>query len=73
MKRFVVEQSDEEFYTSHGGLSLVGLALNRFIAVPSGLAKIAPSDDVISHADVIKSYGALLLLRPRLLAIWQKG
>jgi len=30
MKRFIIEQSDEEFYTSHSGLALVGLALNRF-------------------------------------------
>jgi len=28
--------------------------------IPSGLAKIAPSDNVISHADVIKSYCGLL-------------
>ena len=48
------------FYTSHSGISLVGLALNRFTSIPSGLAKIAPSDNVISHADVIKSYCGLL-------------
>ena len=60
MKRFVIEQSDEEFYTSHSGISLVGLALNRFTSIPSGLAKIVPSDNVISHADVIKSYCGLL-------------
>lgn len=60
MKRFVIEQSDEEFYTSHSGISLVGLALNRFTSIPSGLDKIAPSDNVISHADVIKSYCGLL-------------
>jgi len=60
MKRFVIEQSDEEFYTSHSGVSLVGLALNRFTSIPSGLAKIAPSDNVISHADVIKSYCGLM-------------
>ena len=60
MKRFVIEQSDEEFYTSHSGMSLVGLALNRFTSIPSGLAKLVPSEDVISHADVIKSYCGLL-------------
>jgi hypothetical protein len=60
MKRFVIEQSDEEFYTSHSGISLVGLALNRFTSISSGLAKIAPSENVISHADVIKSYCGLL-------------
>jgi hypothetical protein len=60
MKRFVIEQSDEEFYTSHSGVSLVGLALNRFTSISSALAKVAPSNDVISHADVIKSYCGLL-------------
>lgn len=60
MKRFVIEQSDEEFYTSHSGISLVGLALNRFTSIPTGLAKVAPSEDIISHADVIKSYCGLL-------------
>jgi hypothetical protein len=60
MKRFTIEQSDEEFYTSHSGISLVGLALNRFTSIPSELAKVAPSYDVISHADAIKSYCGLL-------------
>lgn len=60
MKRFVIEQSDEEFYTSHSGISLVGLALNRFTTLPSALAKIAPTNDIISHADVFKSYCGLL-------------
>jgi len=60
MKRFVIEQSDEEFYTSHSGTSLIGLALNRFTSIPSSLGKIAPSDNVISHADVIRSYCGLL-------------
>src|ERR1039457_814822 len=30
MKRFIIEQSEEKFYTSHSGLALVGLAMNRF-------------------------------------------
>ncbi len=29
MKRFILEQSETEFYTSHSGLVLVGLCLNR--------------------------------------------
>lgn len=60
MKRFTIEQSDEEFYTSHSGITLPGLALNRFTSIPSALAKAVPSDDVISHADCIKSYCGLL-------------
>jgi len=30
MKRFIIEQSDDEFYTSHSGLALAGLCLNRY-------------------------------------------
>lgn len=60
MKRFTIEQSDEEFYTSHSGISLVGLALNRFTSISKSLAKATPSDDVISHADCMKSYSGLL-------------
>jgi hypothetical protein len=60
MKRFIIEQSDEEFYTSHSGLALVGLALNRFTSLASSLDATAPTDDSISHADVIRSYCGLL-------------
>jgi hypothetical protein len=30
MKRFILEQSDDEFYTSHSGLALAGLCINRY-------------------------------------------
>ncbi len=30
MRRFIIEQSQEEFYSSHSGLALVGLCLNKF-------------------------------------------
>lgn len=60
MKRFQIEQSEEEFYTSHSGIALFGLGVNRFTTLPSALAKTVPSDDVISHGDVIKSYCGIL-------------
>jgi len=60
MKRFQIEQSDEEFYTSQSGVSLIGLGINRFTTLPSALAKAVPTDDVISHGDVIKSYCGIL-------------
>ena len=60
MKRFIIEQSDEEFYTSHSGLALVGLALNRFTSLASSLDAAAPTDDSISHAAVIRSYCGIL-------------
>lgn len=37
MKRFIIEQSDQEFYTSHSGLALVGLALNRHAELAQAL------------------------------------
>lgn len=60
MKRFIIEQSDEEFYTSHSGLALVGLALNRFTSLSSGLATMDAPGDLISSIDIIRSYCALL-------------
>src|ERR1039457_2951273 len=60
MKRFIIEQSEEEFYTSHSGLALVGLAMNRFTSLASSLEAAAPTDDSISHADVIRSYCGIL-------------
>lgn len=60
MKRFIIEQSDDEFYTSHSGLALVGLALNRFTSLASSLDAAAATDDNISHEDVIKSYCGIL-------------
>ena len=60
MKRFIIEHSDEEFYTSTSGISLVGLALNRFTDLASSVAKAVPLSHGISHADVIRSFCALL-------------
>jgi hypothetical protein len=60
MKRFIIEQSDEEFYTSQSGLALVGLALNRFTSLSSALAVMDAPSDLISGIDIIRSYCALL-------------
>ena len=60
MKRFIIEQSDEEFYTSHSGLALVGLALNRFTSLSSALAVMDAPGDLIAGIDIIRSYCALL-------------
>jgi hypothetical protein len=60
MKRFIIEQSEEEFYTSHSGLALVGLALNRFTSLPSALAVMDAPGDLIAGIDIIRSYCALL-------------
>ena len=60
MKHFIIEHSDEEFYTSTSGISLVGLGLNRFTNLAASLAKAVPLSHGISHADVIRSFCALL-------------
>lgn len=60
MKRLIIEQSDSEFYTSHSGVSLVGLGLNRFTSLVSALTEAVPLAHGISHADVIRAYCGLL-------------
>lgn len=60
MKRFIIEQSDEEFYTSHSGLALVGLAVNRFTSLSSALAAMYAPAGLIAGIDIIRSYCALL-------------
>lgn len=60
MKRFIIEQSEDEFYSSTSGIALVGLALNRFTNMASSLSKAVPLSHGISHADVMRCYCALL-------------
>ena len=57
--RFKIEQSDSEFYTSHSGVALVGLAINRFTSLTSRVAKAAPSKGVAT-ADLLRCYLGLL-------------
>jgi hypothetical protein len=62
MKHFIIEQSDTEFYTSHSGLALVGLCLNRFTTLMGTLRAMIPLRHGIPHSDIIKSYLGLLCL-----------
>jgi hypothetical protein len=63
MKRFILEQSDDEFYTSHSGLALIGLCINRFSGMPQHVAKkMTGQQDKISHADIVRSMLGLLCL-----------
>jgi len=62
MKRFILEQSDTEFYTSHSGLALVGLCLNRYGQLNQALEKGIPLRHAITHADIIKSIIGTLCL-----------
>jgi len=63
MKRFILEQSDDEFYTSHSGLALIGLCINRFSGMPQQVArKMTGRQDKISHTDIVRSMLGLLCL-----------
>jgi len=39
MKRFIIEKSDDEFYTNHSGLALVGLCINRYARLSSAIGR----------------------------------
>jgi hypothetical protein len=61
MQRFFIERSKDEFYTSHSGLALVGLFLNRYCNLASKLDKAAPVSSIgILSSDVVKAYVGLL-------------
>jgi hypothetical protein len=62
MKRFIVEQSDTEFYTSHSGLALIGLCLNRYSTLSKTVDGAIPLRHGIAHSDLIKSYLGQLCL-----------
>lgn len=63
MKRFIIEQSNEEFYTSHSGLALVGLCINRYSDMARMIKrKMEKKSNVISHTDLLRSYLGLLCL-----------
>lgn len=63
MKRFILEKSDDEFYTSHSGLALIGLCINRFSGMPKQVSKkMNNGQDKISHTDIIRSMLGLLCL-----------
>lgn len=63
MKRFIIEKSRDEFYTSHSGASLIGLAMNRFTSLTTRLGAVSRlKKGAIDHADVVRSYICLLCL-----------
>ncbi|ALC17321.1 transposase, IS4 family [Desulfuromonas soudanensis] len=63
MKRFIIEKSEDEFYTSHSGAALIGLCLNRYTPLTKllyGVSKLKKG--AIAHADVVRGYIGLLCL-----------
>lgn len=63
MKRFILEQSDDELYTSHSGLALVGLCINRYSNLPRVTGrKMVNNTNLISNIDILRSYLGLLCI-----------
>jgi hypothetical protein len=62
MKQLIIEQSSTETYTSHSGLALVGLCLNRLGDFLKALKVNIPFHHGSSHLDLIKSYLGILCL-----------
>ena len=65
MKRFIIEQSEKEFYTSHSGLALIGLGINRYSGLPSAVKKAFPvteGTNGIGLDDILRSYVGMLSL-----------
>jgi hypothetical protein len=63
MKRFVIEKSKDEFYTSHSGAALIGLCLNRFTSLRTRLDAVSRlKKGAIAHADIVRCYIGLLCL-----------
>lgn len=65
MKRFIIEQSEKEFFTSHSGLALVGLFLNKLCSLPAKAKEtfpLSPGVRGIDVDDIVRSYVGLLAL-----------
>ena len=61
MKRFILEQSASEFYTSHSGLALVGQALLRYTDLKKQ-ARTIPKRHGIPNIELIRTFTGLLCL-----------
>jgi Transposase DDE domain group 1 len=63
MKQFIIAQSKKEFYTSHSGLALVGLCLNRLCSLPTKAMDAFPRKvGGIGLDDILRSYVGLLTM-----------
>jgi hypothetical protein len=62
LRQFIIAESEADF-TSHAGLGLIGMALERYTDVATDAAAVAPLRcDAISHRDVLYCYVATLCL-----------
>lgn len=62
MKRLILEQSSDEFYTSHSGLALAGACINRYSDLGQSVGRVAKGSDHIAEIDILRSYVGLLCL-----------
>ena len=62
MKRLILEQSSDEFYTSHSGLALAGACINRYSDLGRCVGRVAKGSDHIAEIDILRSYLGLLCL-----------
>jgi hypothetical protein len=62
MKRIILEQSSEEFYTSHSGLVLAGACINRYSDLGRHVGRVVKGNDHIAEIDILRSYLGLLCL-----------
>jgi len=65
VKRFIIERSEKEFYTSHSGLVLIGLGINRYSKIPAAARKAFPvgkGTNGIGLDDILRSYVGMLSL-----------
>ena len=63
MKQFIIAQSKKEFYTSHSGLALVGLCLNKLCSLPAKAMDAFPRKvGGIGLDDILRSYVGLLTM-----------
>ena len=60
MKRLILEQSSDEFYTSHSGLALVGACINRYSDLSRRAGRQSRGTEQISDIDILRSYLGLL-------------
>ena len=61
MKRFILEQSKTEYYTSHSGLALIGQFINRYTSLGKTSRKIKKRHG-IPNIELLRSYLGLLCL-----------
>jgi Transposase DDE domain group 1 len=63
MQQFIITQSKKEFYTSHSGLALVGLCLNKLCSLPTKAEDAFPKKiGGIGLDDILRSYVGLLTM-----------